>query len=259
MILVSSWLMRLRKLFEKAIHAIPAKSMKIVSPGQERSTITSDSAFSLSEEQMVDPLKGVDMQRFFSIVRSLFSGSMSQAQVDGINLILGVCRDEELSRQATAYCLATSFHETGRRMQPVREGFASTDKGAVKAVTRLYQKGRISTNYALPDPQTGESYFGRGHVQLTWKTNYRKMGEELGYDLVRHPHLALVPNISAHILVRGMKKGLFTGVSLDDVSEPLTSEPDFTNDRKVVNGYDRAEKIAQYADVFYDALEPTTA
>ena len=50
----------------------------------------------------------------------------------------------------------------------------------------------------------------------------------------------------------GMRDGLFTGKSLDDVSEP--GKPDFTNDRVIVNGRDRAKEIAKISDVFYEAL-----
>ena len=195
------------------------------------------------------------MHTFFSTIRPIFNDRMSQLQVDGIQQILGTCRDENIDRQGTAYCLATSFHETGRRMQPVREGFTSSDEQAIRIVTNMHAKGRIRTNYALPDPVTGKSYYGRGHVQLTWLDNYRRLGDELGYDFVNHPEKVLESAISVQILVRGMKKGLFTGIKLDDVSEPLTSDPDFENDRLIVNGRDRAKKIAQVAGVFYKALE----
>ncbi len=195
------------------------------------------------------------MQTFFSAVRPVFNGRMSQSQVDGIKQIHGKCLDENIDRQGTAYCLATSFHETGRQMQPVREGFATSDHSAVRIVTRMFERGRINTNYAKADPVTGKNYFGRGHVQLTWKKNYQRAGEKLGLDFVNFPELVLEPNISVEILVVGMKEGWFTGVNLDDVSEPLTSDPDFTNDRKIVNGRDRAKEIARVAEVFYKALE----
>jgi predicted chitinase len=31
------------------------------------------------------------------------------------------------------------------------------------------------------------AYYGRGLVQLTWRNNYKKMGDLLGLDLVHHP------------------------------------------------------------------------
>ena len=50
-----------------------------------------------------------------------------------------------------AYAFATAWHETGARMQPVREGFATTDAGAVAAVTAFCKKKGIK-NYAARQP-----------------------------------------------------------------------------------------------------------
>lgn len=192
-------------------------------------------------------------ENFYSKVRPLFGGRFSQSQMRGMIVILAECRRDRANRQAAAYILATAFHETGSKMAPVREGFADTDERAIEVVTKLTRRRKIR-NYAKVDPVTGKSYFGRGLVQLTHKRNYDRAGKELGVDLVGNPGLALDMTTSARILVRGMRGGWFTGVSLDDVSEPETSAPDFTNDRKVVNGSDRAVQIAGYADVFHAAL-----
>lgn len=194
-------------------------------------------------------------KNFYNTIRPMFpKGRMTAEHVNGVNTILGECRAARLSRQHAAYCLATAFHETGARMQPVREGFCKTDAGSVRAVTRLFEKKIIKRNYALRDPQTGKSYYGRGLVQITHKANYEKAGRLLGVDLVNDPDLALDTNVSAQILVLGMRDGWFTGVKLDDVSEPESSAPNFRNDRKVVNGRDRADMIARYAETFYAAL-----
>ena len=194
-------------------------------------------------------------EKFYNIVRDqLFVGGFNPSQMKGMNLVIAECRTMRVNRQGAAYCLATAYHETGSRLIPVREGFANSNKSAIRAVTGLFDKGRISRNYALIDRETGQSYFGRGLVQLTWKSNYERAGNALDLDLVNNPDLMLDPAISARVLVRGMRDGWFTGVSLDDVSEPQTSTPDFTNDRKIVNGSDRAKLIADYADSFYEAL-----
>jgi putative chitinase len=42
-------------------------------------------------------------------------------------------------------------------------------------------------------------YRGRGFIQLTGEGNYRRAGEDLGIDLVRRPHLARNPLVSAAI------------------------------------------------------------
>ena len=65
--------------------------------------------------------------------------------------------------------------------------------------------------YHLPDPVTGQVYYGRGYVQLTWAENYKKMGQAIGMGdrLYRNPDLVLDPEIAAKILFVGMIKGKF--------------------------------------------------
>jgi len=194
---------------------------------------------------------------FFNTIRPLpkYRGGLTQKQVDYMKILIDKMMDARFNKQMAAYALATNYWETGGRMLPVREGFASSNEDAVRIVTRMFNQGRISTNYAVPDPTTGQSYYGRGPVQITWKRNYDKLGKQLGKSLVTTPDLALDPDIGADILVQGMKLGLFTGVSLDDVSEPATGEIDFSNDRKVINGKDRADEIAKVAGVFLAAID----
>lgn len=193
---------------------------------------------------------------FFREVRaSLFRGKINQSQVEGTEALLNIWHDfySDHPIEHLAYCLATSYHETGSKMQPVREGFAKTDAGAISAVNRLYRKGRISRNYAKPDPKTGKSYFGRGHVQLTWDYNYKKMTKRLGIDFYNHPEKALEPENSAHLLFVGCLEGMYTGKSLSDYIKGHNIN--YRQARRVVNGMDKASLIAGYAKKFEYALD----
>lgn len=181
---------------------------------------------------------------FYSTVRTtLFGGKLSQDQVDGLAAILDAWPEGQDARWV-AYSLATAYHETGRTMQPVRETFAKTD-----AEARLKLKSRA---YARADSETGEAYYGRGLVQLTWRINYEEWSAELGVDLVRKPDLALDMGNAARILVGGMMKGTFTGKTLARFFNSMDDDP--RNARKIINGTDRAADIAGYHHQFLDAL-----
>lgn len=195
---------------------------------------------------------------FFDAVRkSLFGGRLTAEQVDGLSRIVRAGMGYKLSRPDLAYVLATVHHETGRRMQPLREGFVKTDASARRAVANLFAKGIIRTNYALPDGPYKQSYYGRGLVQITWLTNYEKFAKRLGIDLVRNPDLALEWEHSLAILFIGMQEGMFTKYSLDEVPDDMKSPAFDRADRLIINGDAKknGDMIADYAALYWTALK----
>lgn len=189
---------------------------------------------------------------FFEAVRSsLFGGSLSQQQVDGINFII---RAWEMfgdgDSRKLAYLLGTAKHETANTMEPVRETLASTDAKAKAILTKSWKAGKLP--WVKSDYWSG-GFFGRGYVQLTHKANYEKAGKALGIDLVKDPSLAMKPVHAAEILVRGCMLGWFTGKRLADYITPSTAN--YVDARRVVNGTDRATLIAGYALQFELAVK----
>jgi putative chitinase len=184
----------------------------------------------------------MNRKRFYDLIRGpLFHGTMTQSQVDGLEYLLDYAEHHTtaLDLRHVAYILATTLHETARTMQPIEE----------------YGKG-AGYPYGVPDPQTGESYYGRGFVMITWKKNYAFQQAKLGRPLVERPDCALEPDCAAAILYEGMLDGDFTGVSVRDYIH--AGGCDYIQTRRVVNGLDCAEQIAGYAAVFQEALVQAT-
>lgn len=100
----------------------------------------------------------------------------------------------------------------------------------------------------------------RGYVQITWETNYRKYSKITNLDLVNNPDLALEPETALFILVHGFKHGSFTsserdplnGVNLEKYIN--STKVDFYNARRVINGTDKAEEIADIAKIYFKTL-----
>lgn len=120
-----------------------------------------------------------------------------------------------------------------------------------------YGKGK-NKPYGKPDSQTGHAYYGRGYVQLTWKANYAKMGKLLNLDLVSFPDKAMNPETAIQILFEGMTTGKsfagdFTGRHLGNYFNKNTE--DWVNARKIINGLDKAHKIAKESKQFYEAIQ----
>ncbi|MBF2046214.1 MAG: penicillin-insensitive murein endopeptidase [Elainella sp. C42_A2020_010] len=157
-----------------------------------------------------------------------WQGGDKQATIQAI--IQEARRQGITSKAQIAYILATAQHETADSFQPVREGYFLGEPNA--------EIHRQSLRYS--------PYYGRGYVQLTWDYNYRQYSDILGIDLVNEPDLVMRPDISLFILVDGMKRGVFTGVKLDDyISEQRI---DYYNARRIINWIDQAERIATHAN-----------
>lgn len=197
-----------------------------------------------------------DAAAFFSQMRKskLFGATIDQGEVDGCNAILAACGDDGWPIADTAYGLATAYHETAATMQPIKE------YGGPAYFHRMYdiagarpQKAKELGNLS---PGDGAKYCGRGYVQLTGKTNYQKASAVVGVDLVSNPDLAMKPSIAAKIMTHGMRKGWFTGRDLDDdlPRQGLASIEQFVRSRDIINGTDRAAKIANEAAAFQSAL-----
>jgi hypothetical protein len=197
---------------------------------------------------------------FFAALRrrnsGVFGTSLSQQQVDGISGILEAFEAVGDGKADTlAYALATAYHETGGRMVPVREDFATTDAGARRAVNALAAKrgpNSAVARYAKPQPPYGHVYYGRGHVQLTWLDNYRRSSADAGVDLVRDPDAMLDPVISARVLILGLLDGRWNGAGRG--VRNYLDRGDWAGARRTVNIMDKADLIAGYGRAFHAAL-----
>lgn len=158
---------------------------------------------------------------------------MTQMDLGDTQLIINECVREKLTLTQAAYVLATSYWETNRTMKPVEEAYW-LDEAWRRKNLRYYP------------------WHGRGYVQLTWESNYKRASKELGVDLVTDPRAAMQPENAVRVLVYGCQNGWFTGKKLSDYIN--ASKRDYVNARRVVNGTDKAKAIAEIAKDYEIAL-----
>jgi len=174
---------------------------------------------------------------FERVSLTLFDGKLAAKPKAGLTAILDGWEKwlPKVDDRWIAYAFATAHHETDRTIGPIRE----------------YGRGK-GRKYGLPDPATGQTYYGRGLVQLTWKDNYAKCAKLLKVDLVNQPDLALDLANAVPIMLLGMRDGLFTGRKFADYFSPTVEK--WVDARAMINGRDRAQLIADYAKRYYAAM-----
>lgn len=200
----------------------------------------------LGEIKQTKKKDDVSLDAFFAEVRkTLFNGKLTPAQVVGMEAKLRVFKEAGWPLAFAAYALATSYHETAQRMQPVREGLSVSDAWR-KRNLRYYP------------------WYGRGDVQLTWEAGYKNADDKLNLDgaLIKNLDLALDPTISARIMVGGMTEGWFSGdkKGRHTLKRYLPTEgpatlAQFKPSRRIINLMDKADLIAGYAVKFQSALQ----
>lgn len=195
----------------------------------------------------------MNRQAFFDSCRKGVMGPTLDAdEVSGAEAILDAMAGAPLAY--TAYALATAWHETAHTMQPIREF------GGTAYLKRMYditgQRPKLAKGMGNTVPGDGVRYCGRGYVQLTWRANYRRAGEKLGYPLEGNPELAMRKDIAAQIMRRGMEEGWFTGKAFSHFlpADAPANRTAFMNARRIINGRDKEALIADYAVEFQAAL-----
>lgn len=111
---------------------------------------------------------------------------------------------------------------------------------------RRANMARLNHNTEIGD---GYKYRGRGLSQITWKINYEKFSAGLGIDFTGNPDLALDLEYATRIMLGGMRDGLFsTGNTLAAHLSP--GSKNYVSARKIINGTDRKDVFAFYAQKF---------
>jgi putative chitinase len=242
----------------KTSHNAPVMSKK--APIVDMTAVPEREVLSEKRAQISDNLPSgkFDSAAFFTVLRQGPLRHRKPEQLQGTEAIIDAMHGLPLSW--CAYALATAWLETKATMQPIKESFWLKDSVAAAYAKRMYDikgdrpdKARELGNLY---PGDGALFMGRGYVQLTGRANYERAANKIGYPLVGNPDLAMRPDIAAQIMREGMVAGWFTGrgfVHFLPSHGPATI-PQFRQARRIINGLDKADKIASDAHEVQAAL-----
>ena len=175
--------------------------------------------------------------------------------------MLNAASDVGLTRENQfAYMLATAERES-------HLGNLMTEKAGAGGPEAYFDRKygpdtRKGAELGNTEEGDGARFRGRGLVQITGRTNYADWTRRLNSagvlhngeapDLVNQPEQAADPQLAARIAAGGMKTGSFTGRKLGDYVNDQQS--DFRNARRVINGTDHADEIADRARSFQQLI-----
>ena len=166
-----------------------------------------------------------------AIVKSIFPNGTKLSNISAnLPFVLAGLRARTLGDRAMVLMsLATIRAET--------EGFVPIDEGKSKFNTspggspfNLYDAGTsIGARLGNTEPGDGPRFKGRGYIQLTGRDNYRRVGRQIGADLISQPLTANDPATAGLILAQFLKN------KETDIRRALANN-DLLKARKLVNG-----------------------
>lgn len=180
------------------------------------------------------------------------AGSFTEQQKDGLNELLDFIEADESIEDPRwfGYMLATTWHESGHTFKPIKE----------KGGNAYFMRYEGRKDLGNTQPGDGPRFAGRGYAQSTGRRNYEKLSAawnaahpDRAVDFVTNPDLLLDPEYAYFALSFAMRTGLYTGKKLSDYIHDDTC--DTVHARKIINGLDRAELIAGYANILIEATK----
>jgi putative chitinase len=216
----------------------------------------------------------INRKRFFDAYREEF-GKIGQSQVNALDGLLAFMEADShiTDPRHAAYMLATTKHETANTFLPIHE-YGSRQY----FINRYGSQTKVGKSLGNDTPEEGALYAGVGDVQLTGESNYERAEAALRreypavvaafehrtgkrFDLTvgdqandpLDPQNAGDPEIAYCIMSYGMRTGMFTGKKLSDYINGR--QADYVNARRIINGTDKAQLIAGYAESFETILK----
>lgn len=183
-----------------------------------------------------------DFITLFERYKKTFGQIKNPKTVEVIERIIKYADYSGLNEKEIAYVLATAYHETGFDFIPKRE-FGNAEY----FIKKYWTNSKVAKWLGNDSAEEAVKYCGRGLVQITGETNYERFG------IANNPEKALEPELAVKILVDGMNCGHFTGKKLRDFINK--NETDYINARRIINGTDKANTIAIYANQFCQILK----
>ncbi len=138
------------------------------------------------------------------IVSKMFPFTPIDNIKENLPYVLTALEADRLDDKSMVLMALSTIRAETESFRPISEGKSRYNTSTGGHPFDLYDNRRDLGNQGPPD---GEQFKGRGFIQLTGRTNYKKHGEAigLGNQLIENPDLANDPEIAAKLLSSFLK------------------------------------------------------
>ena len=163
-----------------------------------------------------------------AVVQQMFPGTKLSNIAANLPFVVDGLRAKLLTdKQMLNMALSTIRVETAGFV-PISEG--QSHFNTANTPFDKYDAGTlIGKNLGNTQPGDGPKFRGRGYVQLTGRSNYKQIGDQVGVDLIANPDLANDPATAGKILAQFLK-------NKEGVIRGFLQGGDLTHARIAVNG-----------------------
>lgn len=161
------------------------------------------------------------------VVASMFSSATPLGNIKhNLPLIAAAMRKQGMTTRPLALMVLATIRAETEGFAPISERPSRWNSSPNGHPFDLYDVRKDLGNSGAPD---GERFRGRGFIQLTGRSNYQRIGNTLGIDLLSEPDRANHPETAAAILALFIK-------SREQRIEQALLHDDLRLARKLVNG-----------------------
>lgn len=107
------------------------------------------------------------------------------------------------------------YYKDAERLAKMFRRVFDTNNDKVISPEEIAYAAKFTRNSAVLGQKLYGGFMGRGLGQLTWEGNYRRIGNMLGFDYVKHPELLEEPTHAAMSMVAFWADGGFGKVAAD--------------------------------------------
>jgi hypothetical protein len=178
-----------------------------------------------------------------AMVKQMFPAATKLTSISAnLPFVLAGLRARQLGDRAMVLMSLSTIRAETEGFVPIDEGKSKFNTSPGGSPFNLYDAGAsIGARLGNTEPGDGPRFKGRGYIQLTGRDNYRRVGSQVGVNLIDQPQSANDPATAGLILAQFLK-------NKESAIRTAVANSDLLTARKLVNG--GSHGFAQFKDTF---------